>query len=53
MSASVLTQRPHQVSALADLVAAFGLRDRVQLVMPCDVFPSQTCVLRWVVLLSG
>lgn len=33
MSASVLTQRPHQVSALADLVAAFALRDQVQLVI--------------------
>ena len=41
-----LTPRPHQVSALADLVAAFALRDRVQLVMACDIFPSQSGVLR-------
>lgn len=44
MSAA-LTPRPHQVSALADLVAAFALRDRVQLVMACGT--GKTLVGRW------
>lgn len=40
-----LTPRPHQVSALADLVTAFALRDRVQLVMACGT--GKTLVGRW------
>lgn len=40
-----LQPRPHQVEALANLVAAFAVHDRVQLVMACGT--GKTLVGRW------
>ncbi len=45
MTASSVQPRPHQVQALSDLVAAFAMHDRVQLVMACGT--GKTFVGRW------
>ncbi len=45
MTPSPVQPRPHQVQALSDLVAAFAMHDRVQLVMACGT--GKTFVGRW------
>lgn len=42
---TTLQPRPHQIEALANLVAAFAVHDRVQLVMACGT--GKTLVGRW------
>ena len=45
MTSTPLHPRPHQVAALADLVSAFAIHDRVQLIMACGT--GKTLVGRW------
>lgn len=45
MTAATLRPRPHQVQALTDLMAAFAIHDRAQLVMACGT--GKTLVGRW------
>lgn len=50
-SSTTVAPRPHQVAALADLIRAFAVHDRAQLVMACGT--GKTFVARWHAEASG